>query len=75
MTDMELWNHCENPYPFVPAEVLDQAESVRASLPNEYCDPDIAAQLYDDIFEEYRLCDDLGLHIIPGSTTFGLPAR
>ena len=20
---MELWNHCENPYPFVPAEVLD----------------------------------------------------
>ena len=23
---MELWNHCENPYPFVPAEVLDQAE-------------------------------------------------
>ncbi len=31
---MELWNHCENPYPFVPNEVLEQAESVRASLPN-----------------------------------------
>ena len=26
MTDMELWNHCENPYPFVPAEILDAAE-------------------------------------------------
>ena len=72
MTDMELWNHCENPYPFVPAEVLDQAESVRASLPNEYCDPDIAARLYDDIFEEYRLCDDLGLHIVTNEHHSGI---
>ena len=55
---MELWNHCENPYPFVPNEVLEQAESVRASLPNEYCDPKIVAQLYDEILDEYRLCDD-----------------
>ncbi len=23
---IELWNHCENPYPFVPNEVLEQAE-------------------------------------------------
>ena len=61
---MELWNHCENPYPFVPAEVLDEAASVRASLPNKYCDPKIAARLYDEIFDEYRLCDDLGLHIV-----------
>lgn len=34
MTDIELWNHRENPRPFVPAELLDAAESVRGSLPN-----------------------------------------
>ena len=45
MTSIELWNHCENPYPFVPAEVLDAADSVRASLPSQHCDPEIAAKM------------------------------
>jgi alkanesulfonate monooxygenase SsuD/methylene tetrahydromethanopterin reductase-like flavin-dependent oxidoreductase (luciferase family) len=61
---MELWSHCENPYPFVPAEVLDQADSVRASLPNRHCDPKIAARLFDEVFEEHQLCDELGIHIV-----------
>ncbi len=69
---MELWNHCENPYPFVPAEVLEQAPSVRASLPNKYCDPKIAARLYDEIFDEYRLCDDIGLHIVTNEHHSGI---
>ena len=69
---MELWNHCENPYPFVPAEVLDEAPSVRASLPNKYCDPKIAARLYDEIFDEYQLCDDLGLHIVTNEHHSGI---
>jgi alkanesulfonate monooxygenase SsuD/methylene tetrahydromethanopterin reductase-like flavin-dependent oxidoreductase (luciferase family) len=69
---MELWNHCENPYPFVPNEVLEEAESVRASLPNRYCDPKIAARLYDEIFDEYRLCDDLGLHIVTNEHHSGI---
>jgi alkanesulfonate monooxygenase SsuD/methylene tetrahydromethanopterin reductase-like flavin-dependent oxidoreductase (luciferase family) len=69
---MELWNHCENPYPFVSAEVLDQAESVRASLPNRYCDPKIAARLYDEIFDEYRLCDDIGLNIVTNEHHSGI---
>ncbi len=64
MTSVELWNHCENPYPFVPAEVLDSVDSVRASLPSRYCDPEIAARLYDEVFEEYQLCDEIGLHIV-----------
>ena len=67
---MELWNHCENPYPFVPAEVLEQAESVRASLPNKYCEPKIAARLYDEIFDQ--LCDDLGLHIVTNEHHSGI---
>src|SRR5919198_417558 len=69
---MDLWNHCENPYPFVPAEVLEQAESVRASLPNKYCDPAIAARLYDEVFEEYELCDELGINIVTNEHHAGI---
>src|SRR5581483_308039 len=69
---MELWNHCENPYPSVPNEVLEQAESVRASLPNKYCDPKIAARLYDEVFDEYRLCDDIGIHIVTNEHHSGI---
>src|ERR1700738_2048002 len=69
---MQLWNHCENPYPFVPAEVLDGAESARASLPNRYCDPAIAARLYDEVFEEYELCDDLGVNIVTNEHHAGI---
>ena len=69
---MELWNHCENPYPFVPNEVLEAAPSVRASLPNKYCDPKIAARLYDEVFDEYRLCDDIGLHIVTNEHHSGI---
>src|SRR4029079_19670888 len=61
---MDLWSHCENPYPFVPAEVLAQADSVGASLPNRYCDPQISARLFDEIFDEHALCDDLGINIV-----------
>ena len=72
MTNMELWNHCENPYPFVPAEVLDAAESVRASLPSKYCDPEIAARLYDEVFEEYQRCDEVGLNIVTNEHHSGI---
>ena len=71
-TNMELWNHCENPYPFVPAEVLDAADSVRASLPNKYCEPEIAARLYDEVFAEYRHCDEIGLHIVTNEHHSGI---
>ena len=69
---MEFWNHCENPYPFVPAEVLDAAESVRASLPSKYCEPEIAARLYDEVFEEYQRCDDIGLNIVTNEHHSGI---
>ncbi len=69
---MELWNHCENPYPFVPAEVLDGADSARASLPNKHCHPAIAARLYDEVFEEYELCDQLGINIVTNEHHAGI---
>jgi len=44
---MEAWWQCEVPYPFVPPDVLSAAESVRGSLPNRYCDPRVAADLFE----------------------------
>ena len=69
---MELWNHCENPYPFVAADVLDAADAVRASLPNKYCDPEIAACLYDEVLAEYVHCDEIGLHIVTNEHHSGI---
>src|SRR5439155_334993 len=59
---MQAWYHCENVYPFVPQEILDRAESVRASLPNKYCDPQISADLFEECLDEHLLCDELGVN-------------
>jgi len=61
---MDAWWQCEVPYPFVPQEVLNAADSVRASLPNRYCDPKIAADLFEEVIDEFLLCDDLGLNVL-----------
>src|SRR5262244_3482111 len=61
---MDVWYHNENPYPFVPQEVLDRADSVRASLPNKYCDPRIAADLFEEVLDEFMLCDDVGMNVV-----------
>ena len=61
---MDVWFHNENPYPFVPQEVLDATDSVRASLPNRYCDPRIAADLFEETLDEFLLCDDQGMNVV-----------
>jgi alkanesulfonate monooxygenase SsuD/methylene tetrahydromethanopterin reductase-like flavin-dependent oxidoreductase (luciferase family) len=61
---MDVWYHNENPYPFVPQEVLDRADSVRASLPNRYCNPQIAADLFEEVLDEFLLCDDQGVNVV-----------
>ena len=71
---MDAWFHCENPYPFVPDEVLQQSDSVRASLPNRYCDPKVAARLFEETLDEYMLCDDLGLNITSSEHHAGINA-
>ncbi len=69
---MQAWYLCENPYPFIPQEVLDQVDSVRASLPNRYCEPHTAARLYEECLDEYRLCDEMGLNIISNEHHAGI---
>jgi alkanesulfonate monooxygenase SsuD/methylene tetrahydromethanopterin reductase-like flavin-dependent oxidoreductase (luciferase family) len=61
---MDAWWQCEVPYPFIPPDVLNATDSVRASLPNRYCDPKIAADLFEEVIDEFLLCDDLGLHVL-----------
>jgi hypothetical protein len=61
---MDAWWQCEVPYPFVPSEVLDAADSVRASLPNRWCDPRVSADLFEEVIDEFLLCDELGLNVI-----------
>ena len=61
---MDAWWQCEVPYPFVPQHVLDAADSVRASLPNKYCDPKVAADLFEEVIDEFLLCDDLGMNVL-----------
>ena len=61
---MDAWWQCEVPYPFVPQEVLDATDSVRGSLPNRYCDPRLSADLFEEVIDEFLLCDDMGLNVI-----------
>jgi len=61
---VDVWFHNEITYPFVPQDVLDRADSVRASLPNKYCDPRVAADLFEECLDEFVLCDDLGLNVV-----------
>src|SRR5438876_9858547 len=69
---MQAWYLCENPYPFVPDDVLQGVDSVRGSLPNRYCDPKVAAQLFQECLDEYLLCDDVGLNIISNEHHSGI---
>jgi alkanesulfonate monooxygenase SsuD/methylene tetrahydromethanopterin reductase-like flavin-dependent oxidoreductase (luciferase family) len=61
---MDAWWQCEVPYPFVPQEVINATDSVRASLPNRYCDPQVAADLFEEVIDEFLLCDDLGMNVL-----------
>jgi alkanesulfonate monooxygenase SsuD/methylene tetrahydromethanopterin reductase-like flavin-dependent oxidoreductase (luciferase family) len=61
---MRAFYGCEVTYPFVPQHVLDASDSVRASLPNRYCDPKIAADLYHETLDEYLVADDVGLNVM-----------
>src|SRR5215510_7148630 len=61
---MDVWFHNEITYPFVPQDVLDRADSVRASLPSKYCDPRVAADLFEECLDEFVLCDEQGLNVV-----------
>ena len=49
---MQAWYLCRNPDPLVPQEVLDSVGSVRGGVPDKYCDPQVAARLYEECLDE-----------------------
>jgi alkanesulfonate monooxygenase SsuD/methylene tetrahydromethanopterin reductase-like flavin-dependent oxidoreductase (luciferase family) len=69
---MQAWYLNENPYPFVPPHVLDAVDSVRGSLPNKYCDPKVAADLFQEALDEYLLCDDVGINVVSNEHHAGI---
>lgn len=42
----------------------DHSGSLRVILPNRKCDPHVAADLFHRYYDEYQLCDELGLDIM-----------
>jgi alkanesulfonate monooxygenase SsuD/methylene tetrahydromethanopterin reductase-like flavin-dependent oxidoreductase (luciferase family) len=61
---MLAYHFTEMPYPFVPEDVEKGVRSARVVLPNSYCDPSVAADLYNRYLDEYEYADELGLDIM-----------
>jgi alkanesulfonate monooxygenase SsuD/methylene tetrahydromethanopterin reductase-like flavin-dependent oxidoreductase (luciferase family) len=58
---MRVYQFSEQPY--YPTW-NDHSGSLRVILPNRKCDPRIAADLFHRYYDEYQICDELGLHIM-----------
>ncbi len=58
---MRVYQFSEQPY--YPTW-NDHSGSLRVILPNRKCDPHIAADLFHRYYDEYQLCDELGLDIM-----------
>ena len=58
---MKVYSFSEQSY---PDAWFEDAESLRVSLPNQHCDPEIASRLYNRYLDEWMLADELGLNII-----------
>jgi alkanesulfonate monooxygenase SsuD/methylene tetrahydromethanopterin reductase-like flavin-dependent oxidoreductase (luciferase family) len=59
---MQAWYFSENAYPYLPD--ASTYESIRVSIPNQYFDPKIGADLYHRYLDEWQLADDLGLNVM-----------
>jgi alkanesulfonate monooxygenase SsuD/methylene tetrahydromethanopterin reductase-like flavin-dependent oxidoreductase (luciferase family) len=58
---MRVFQFTEQPYP--PAWDKHQG-SLRVNLPNRLLDPTVAADLFHRYYDEWQLCDELGLNIM-----------
>jgi hypothetical protein len=57
---MRVYHFSELPYP----DVWDGRDSLRVNIPNSLYDPEVGADLYERFFDEWQLCDELGLDIM-----------
>ena len=58
---MRVYQFSEQPYYPV---WNDHSGTLRVTLPNRKCDPRVAADLFHRYYDEYQLCDELGLDIM-----------
>jgi alkanesulfonate monooxygenase SsuD/methylene tetrahydromethanopterin reductase-like flavin-dependent oxidoreductase (luciferase family) len=61
---MKAYFFTEMPYPYVPEDVEQAYGSSRVIVPNSYCDPVQAADLYNRYLDEYEYADELGLDLM-----------
>ena len=59
---MRSWWFTENCYPYLPDS--SSYSSIRVDLPNIYCDPNVANDLYDRYLDLWCACDEIGLEIM-----------
>jgi alkanesulfonate monooxygenase SsuD/methylene tetrahydromethanopterin reductase-like flavin-dependent oxidoreductase (luciferase family) len=58
---MRVYHFSEQPY---PEAWLPGADSLRVSLPNQLCDPEVASRLLNRYLDEWCLADELGFDIM-----------
>ena len=80
MASIELWNHCENPYPFVPAEVLERRPRCGPACPIATATRDRGAAVRRDLRRIPPVRRNRPAHRhqrapFRASTTYGRPAR
>ena len=61
---MKAYYFTEMPYPYYPSEVAEELNSQRVILPNSYCDPVVASDLYNRYLDEYEYAADLGMDLM-----------
>ena len=60
---MRVYQFSEQPY-HVAWDIADSVDSLRVTLPNRYCEPEVVSRLINERLDEWTLCDELGLNII-----------
>ena len=61
---MDLWSHCENPYPFVPAEVLTRPTRCARACPTGTATRASPRGYSTRCSTSTSLCDELGINIV-----------
>jgi alkanesulfonate monooxygenase SsuD/methylene tetrahydromethanopterin reductase-like flavin-dependent oxidoreductase (luciferase family) len=60
---VQVYQFSEQPY-HVAWDIAKEVDSLRVTLPNRLCEPEVASRLINERLDEWALCDELGLNII-----------
>ncbi len=60
---MKVWHFSEMAYPQAWDKAYDMG-TFRVEVPNQYYDPKVGADVYHRHYDEFQLCDELGINIM-----------